>query len=160
MTEQLSFNAQFVFYSSLAGVIGALAMTFILSLFSRVGWTRANLVVALGDLFVRDGKNAVIVGCLVHCLGGVVFAMMYATVFMFLDLHTFVLLLAAGHLLGWGHGIVMSLIFVAGTAIYNPVGDLRKVQFAGGPAYFVAHMVYGTLVGLVIGLSPLLTGGS
>ncbi len=53
----------------------------------------------------------------------------------------------------------MSLIFVVSAVLSNPEGELKKVQFAGGPAYLVAHMIYGILVGVVIALSPLLTGG-
>lgn len=159
MNPEFSFNTQFVLYSALAGVIGALGMTVILSLFGRVGWTRANLVVALGHLFgIRRNRQAILVGGLLHCLAGIVFALFYTTIFLLFGLEAGVAILFAGLGLGWFHGIVVSLIFVVSTVIYNPEGELRKVQFAGGPAYLVAHMVFGFLVGLVIAVSPLLTG--
>lgn len=158
MNAQLSFNALYVLYSSLAGIVGAIGMSLILGLFGRVGWTRANLVVALGHLFVRANRAAIVVGGLIHCLAGIVFALIYVAIFMLFDLTTFTAILFVGLGFGWAHGIVASLIFVVATVISNPEGELRKVQFAGGPAYFIAHMVYGFLVGLVIGLSPLLTG--
>ncbi len=157
MNVELSFNVQFVLYSTLAGVIGALGMVFILSLFGRVGWTRANLVVALGHLFVRSGKNAVLAGTFVHCVAGIVFAMIYTTIFLIFGLSHPAAIIFVGLGLGWFHGIVMSLIFVVTTVLSNPEGDLQKVQFAGGPAYLVAHLVYGLLVGAVIAVSPLLT---
>lgn len=158
MDTELSFNTQFVFYSALAGVIGALGMTLILSLFGRVGWTRVNLVVALGHLFVRPRKQAILVGSLVQCLAGIVFAMLYTMVFLLFDLSSGFAILFVGLGIGWFHGIVISLIFVVAIVIYNPDGELRKVEFAGGPAYLISHMAYGFLVGLVIGISPLLTG--
>lgn len=162
MNVELSFNVQFVLYSALAGVIGALGMTFILSLFGRVGWTRANLVVALGHLFVHHHvhhhRRAIVVGSLVHCIAGVVFAMIYATIFLLFGLSTPAAIIFVGLGIGWWHGVMMSLIFVVATVLSNPEGEMRKVQFSGGPAYLVAHMIYGLLVGIVIAVSPLLTG--
>lgn len=159
MNVEVSFNVQFILYSALAGVIGALGMTLILSLFGRVGWTRANLVVALGHLFVRPQKQAILVGGLVHCIAGIVFAMLYTMIFLMLGLETSAAIIFVGLGIGWAHGIVMSLIFVVSTVLSNPDGEFKKVQFAGGPAYFVAHMIYGFLVGVVIAVSPLLAGG-
>lgn len=160
MNVEMSFNAQFVLYSALAGIVGAIGMSLILGLFGKVGWTRVNLVVAIGHLFVRPTGQAILVGGLVHCVAGIVFAMIYTNIFLLFNLSTFTAIFFVGLGLGWWHGVVASLIFVVSTVLYNPEGELRKVQFAGGPAYFVAHMVYGALVGLVIGLSPLLTGGA
>lgn len=155
MNEELSFNALFVLYSSLAGIVGAVGMILVLGFFGRVGWTRVNLVVALGHLFVRPRGQAILVGGLIHCLAGIVFAMIYNSIFMFFGLESLAAIFFVGVGIGWWHGVVASMIFVVSTVIYNPDGEMRKVQFAGGPAYFVAHIVYGALVGLVIGLSPL-----
>lgn len=155
-----SFNAQFVLYSILAGLVGAGGMTLVLGFFGQVGWTRANLVVALGYLFSRDRKPAIALGATIHGVAGVVFAMIYTTIFLFFDLSTAPAIIFMGLGLGWAHGIVMSLIFVVSAVLGEPEGEMKKVQFAGGPAYMVAHIVYGFLVGVVIGLSPLLSGGS
>lgn len=158
--DGFSFNAQFVLYSVLAGLIGAAGMTLVLGLFGKVGWTRANLVVALGYLFSRNRKPALAIGSAVHAVAGIVFAMLYTTVFMLFNLTSAVSILFLGLGIGWAHGIVMSLIFVVSAVLGEPSGEMKKVEFSGGPAYMVSHMVYGFLVGLVIGLSPLLTGGS
>jgi hypothetical protein len=155
-----SFNAQFVFYSILAGLVGAFGMTLVLGLFGKVGWTRANLVVALGTLFSRNRNSALMIGATVHGIAGIVFAMIYTSIFALFNLSTATAILFVGLGLGWAHGIVASLIFVVSTVLGNPEGELKKVQFSGGPAYMLAHMVYGLLVGLVIGISPLLTGGA
>lgn len=135
-------------------------MTIVLGLFGKVGWTRANLVVALGFLFTRQKQPAIVIGGIIHAIAGILFAMLYTTIFMLLGFETAVSILFMGLGLGWAHGLVMSLIFVVSAVLSNPEGELKKVQFAGGPAYMVSHMVYGFLVGLVVGLSPLLTSST
>jgi hypothetical protein len=155
--DGLTFNAQFVLYSILAGLAGAAAMTLVLGLFGKVGWTRANLVVALGQLFSQNRNTALLIGATIHAVAGAIFAMVYTLIFALFHLQTATAIIFVGLGVGWAHGIVASLIFVVSTVLGNPEGEMKKVQFAGGPAYMVSHMVFGFVVGVVIGISPLLT---
>lgn len=158
MNVEPSFNVQFILYATLAGVIGAIGMTLVLNFFGKAGWTRANLVSLLGRLLTGSGgKQAHAVGILVHCLAGIIFAMIYTTVFVLFGLERPGMIILTGLVGGFIHGVFGSLIFVVFAVLSEPEGDLRKVQFSGGPAYLLSHVVYGILVGIVLALSPLLT---
>src|SRR5690625_7655656 len=77
MNVQLSFNVVFVIYSTLAGIIGALGMIFVINLFSRFAWTRVNIIKALGSLFGRPPKQSLTLGIIFHLIAGIIFAMLY-----------------------------------------------------------------------------------
>lgn len=159
MNVQLSFNIVFVIYSTLAGVIGALGMILILNLFSQFGWTRSNIIKALGSLFGRPPKQALTLGIIFHFIAGIIFAMVYSTILLLTDIHHPAVIIVVATIIGFIHGVIASLIFVAGAVLSNPEKEIKKVQFSGGPVYFFAHLVYGLLVGVVLAISPLLRGG-
>jgi len=159
MNVQLSFNVVFVIYSTLAGIIGALGMIFVINLFSRFAWTRVNIIKALGSLFGRPPKQSLTLGIIFHLIAGMIFAMFYSTILLITDVQHPAITIIVTTILGFLHGIVASLIFVVGAVLSDPEGEIRKVQFSGGPVYFFAHIIYGFLVGVVLAISPLLRGG-
>ncbi len=158
--DGLSFNSQFVLYATLAGLIGAAGMTIVIAIVGKAGWTRANLIMALGYLFSDKRGTAFMMGFVVHLIAGIVFAMIYAALFLLIGLETPVLVIAGGAVLGFLHGVVASLIFVVGAVLGDGGDEIKKVKFSGGPTYLVAHVIYGFLVGVILALSPLFTTGA
>src|SRR5690606_6557999 len=111
----------------------------VLAIVGRAGWTRANLIMALGQLFSRNRSTALFLGLVVHAIAGIVFAMIYCSAILLIGIENRVLVIVAGIILGHLHGVVASLIFVVGAVLGDTEGEIKKVQFSGGPTYFVAH---------------------
>lgn len=156
MESGVAFGFQFVLVAAVAGLIGAAGMAAVLFLFSRKGWTRANLIVALGSVVTRKSQNAFGVGITLHAVAGIVFAMVYTIIFAFFGLDHPLAILFVGLFLGFLHGIVMSLIIVVTLVLSEGDGEFKKVEFSAGPVHLIGHIVYGLLVGAVVGLSGLL----
>lgn len=156
MDGEVVFGMQFVLVSAVAGLIGAAGMAAVLFLFSRKGWTRVNLVVALGSVVTRKSRNALGVGAAIHAVAGVLFAMVYTMIFAFFGLDFPLSILFVGLFLGFLHGVVMSLIIVVTLVLSEGDGEFKKVEFSSGPVHLLGHILYGLLVGAVVGFSGLL----
>lgn len=137
-----------------AGVLGALAMTFMLGAGRVAGLTNLNLELALGSLLTRDlSATSWWLGLAWHCLNGGIFGVIYAAAFR-----------AAGRTgAGIGAGIGLLHWVAAGVAwglllpALHPLvpGQLPApglfaagYGFAGGViALLLAHLLYGGVVG-------------
>lgn len=156
--DGITFDAQFTLISIIAGLVGAVGMMLMLGTVGKAGWTRVNLITALGHLFSKHRRTAITLGTLAHLIVGVIFAILYALVIQVMGFNTPLLILAAATVMGLGHGVVASLIFVVGAEIGNAdgQGEIKKAEFSGGLTYFIVHIVYGFLVGAILAIPALL----
>ena len=150
------------------GLVGTLALTTLLRAASELGLTRMDIPFLLGTAFTSDRVTAKAIGYALHFGFGLVFALVYYAVFLVID--------ASGFLLGALFGLVHALF--AGTALVNillPVVNPRMgtgFTAAGSTplieppgfmllnygrrtplATFVAHIVYGAIVGGFVSLA-------
>jgi len=147
---------QFLLFSAVAGVIGTGGMTFIMYLVNKMGITNARMVIAIGSLLTKTRENAIRVGLIMHFTAGVIFAILYTLFFSLYGISGIIQLVGFGFGFGFIHGFIMSFILVIAVAEHHPLEEFRDAGFPVAIAHVVGHMVYGTLVGLVIGLSGIL----
>jgi hypothetical protein len=146
------------------GFAATVALTAILVAAQLAGRTRMDIPMMLGTIFVEDPDRARIVGSFMHLVNGQFFALFYALGFALLDMATWWL----GALFGLLHGIAaLTLIIPLLPGVHprmasdrqGPDGDveleppgLAGLNYGGATAIvsLVAHVVYGTLLGLLL----------
>lgn len=134
-----------------AGVAGGIAMEVTMWLITRTGWTRGNMIVAVGSLISRSRENAWRVGVIVHIVAAVIFATGYVLVMIAVELTTLPASLAVGLGLGFVHGLLVSLALVWIVSEQHPLPEFRGADFAIGLSHLIGHMAFGLVVGLVVG---------
>ena len=146
----------YLFWSVLAGSLGAVAMVLVLWGFTHSGLAKVRLLLALGSLITRGYDKAILVGGFVHAAAGVFFGLCY----------TF-LLVAVGHpgvganllmgaVIGAMHGLVMALVLVSTVSEVHPLPEFQQRGYIIALSHWVGHVVYGMTVGFVIGMSGLI----
>lgn len=151
---------------ALFGLISTAALTIVMIVAQLTGLTRLDLPLLLGTLLTEDPDRARMVGFVVHLGVGQGFALGYAATFALLDRSAWWL----GALLALLHVSVALTVFVpllagvhpriaspragpATIAVLEPPGLLARNYGLQTPLVaIVAHLAYGTLLGLL--LSP------
>jgi hypothetical protein len=128
------------------------------------GLSRMDLPMMLGTMFVEDPDRARVVGFFVHLMNGQVFALLYAGAFAVIQRATWWL----GALFGAFHGVAALVLLVpllpgihprmaserSGPTLHatlEPPGLLGLNYGRQTPAIaLVAHVVYGTLLGIFL----------
>ena len=152
----VSHVVEFLLFSIMAGVVGTGGMTFVMYLINKMGVTNARMVIAIGSILTKTRENAIRVGLIMHFTAGVIFAILYTIFFSVYGINAIWQFVGVGFGFGFIHGFVMSFILVIAVAEHHPLEEFRQAGFAVAVAHVVGHLVYGTLVGLVIGLSGIL----
>jgi len=61
--------------------------------------------------------------------------------------------IGAGAMIGVFHGVAFGFLLVVTVAEHHPLEQFRSAGFEVAIAHFVGHVIYGLLVGLVVGLT-------
>jgi hypothetical protein len=130
-----------------AGIVGGLAMEWVMWLISRAGLARGDMVLALGSLLTKTRENAYRVGLIVHATAAIGFALGYTHL-------PLSLMLGLG--VGALHGLLVSLMLVWVIADRHPLEEFKEADLLVGLSHFAGHVAYGAVVGVIVGLSPLL----
>lgn len=136
----------------IAGIFGTSAMSIFLYSISKSGYANADMVRALGSLFTKSMDNAFQVGIALHTVSGIFFAFIYTFIAMALGVHGFGASLGCGLIIGFIHGAVVSFLLVAAVAENHPLPQFQTAGFTVAVAHWAAHLVYGAIVGIIIGL--------
>jgi len=139
-----------------AGILGGLAMEWVMWLISRAGLARGDMILALGSLLTKTRANAYRVGLVVHVTAAVGFGLVYALLMVTLGYTHLPLSLMLGLGVGTLHGVLVSLMLVWVVADQHPLEEFKEADLLVGLSHFVGHVAYGAVVGAVVGLSPLL----
>ncbi|HVO73245.1 MAG TPA: hypothetical protein VMT35_04425, partial [Ignavibacteriaceae bacterium] len=86
---------------------------------------------------------------------GIFFAFLYSLAITAFNVHNVPLTAASGVLIGFIHGGVVGFMLVTAVAEHHPLPQFQKAGFSVGVAHWIAHVVYGFLVGLIFGLMGL-----
>jgi len=146
---------EFLVWSVIAGGLGVAAMTTVLWAITRSGLSNARMVVAVGSLLTRGYEKATLVGGFIHVTAGLFFGLVYTLILVAIGHGGVVPNLMFGALIGVVHGLIMALVLVAAVAEVHPLEEFQKGGFDIAVSHAAAHIVYGAVVGLVIGLSGL-----
>jgi hypothetical protein len=138
-----------------AGVLGGLAMEGVLWLLGAAGWAKADMIVALGSMVTKTRENAWRVGAIIHAISAIGFAVVYTMLMFTLGYTAMPISMMLGFGVGVLHGIVVSLGLVWVVAERHPLEEFNDATFAIGLGHVLAHVAFGGVVGLVVGISPL-----
>lgn len=147
---------EFLLVSICAGLLGTAAMASVMHMITRSGATNADMIGAIGSKFTGSTENAFLVGAILHFLSGVCFAMLYAIAFGIFGLEGRWPLLGTGLGLGFLHGFVLSFMLVTTVAEHHPMPEYREAGIGVAVAHLLGHIVYGGVVGLVVGWSGMI----
>ncbi|HEX2854083.1 MAG TPA: hypothetical protein VHO24_12665 [Opitutaceae bacterium] len=145
----------FLLTTLLAGVLAGAAMEGVLWLVGTAGWAKADMIVALGSLFTKSRETAWRVGAIMHVAAAIGFAMLYAMAMLALGYTHLPAAMLVGAGIGFGHGLVVSLGLVWIVAEQHPLEEFNDAGLAIGLSHLLGHVVYGAVVGLVIGIAPM-----
>jgi hypothetical protein len=139
-----------------AGIIGGLAMEATMWLISRAGLAKGDMVLALGSLLTKTRENAYRVGLIIHATAAIGFALVYTLLMVTLGYTQMPMSLMLGLGVGTLHGIIVSLMLVWVVSDQHPLEEFKEADLLVGLSHFAGHVAYGGVVGLIVGLSPLL----
>lgn len=143
---------RFVIVAAMAGVIATAGMTTVLWLITRSGRTNADMVRALGSFITRSYHNSLLVGTAIHFGAGIPIAMLYIVAFQVIRVESIASMMLAGAAFGFFHGFAFSFVMLT-ISEYHPVDKFHKADFQVAFAHLLGHVVFGILVGLMVGIS-------
>jgi hypothetical protein len=135
-----------------AGIIGTIGMTAFLSIVTKTDVVHADMVRAIGSLLTKSLDNALRVGLIIHITWGIIFGILYTVIISYFDVQNFLLTVSIGMVIGFIHGFAVSLLLVVAVAEHHPIEQFKNPGFGVAAAHFIAHLIYGTLVGFVAAL--------
>ncbi len=92
-----------------AGFIATIGITSVLWAIDKSGWTKADMVRAIGSFFTKSLDNALRIGLLIHFVGGIVFAAVYLHILSILGPQDMVSEILMGGVLGLGQGLLSAM---------------------------------------------------
>ena len=145
----------FLLTALVAGVLGGLAMEGVLWLLGAAGWAKADMIVALGSLLTKSRDNAWRVGAVLHFISAIGFAVVYTMLMVTLGYTGMPAAMMLGAGVGFGHGLLVSLALVWIVAEQHPLEEFNEAGLAIGLSHILGHVVFGGVVGFIVGVSPL-----
>lgn len=136
----------------IAGVAGAAAMSLLMTVIHRSQWANADMIRALGGFVTRRTESAVPWGLAIHLASGIIFAFVYAVAMSLIEVRSVAGFTGVGALIGLVHGFAMSFILIAVVSEAHPLPEFREAGFDVGIAHIAGHIVYGAVVGLLVGV--------
>ena len=140
-----------VFTQILAGIIATAGMTVFLWVMDKTGKINANMVRALGSAVTRSIETSLLPGIIIQFVSGIFFAFIYIYALGLLQLSNPFSYVLAGGIIGFAHGFAFSFIMVI-LAEHHPVEKFQNAGFQVAIAHFIAHVIYGCLIGLIVGV--------
>lgn len=150
------FIIKYLFASLVAGVLGGLTMELAMWLISRAGLAKGDMILALGSLLTKSRDNAYRVGLYIHVTAAMGFALVYTLLMVTLGYTHLPLSLMLGLGVGALHGLIVSLMLVWVVADRHPLEEFKEADLLVGLSHFAGHVAYGGMVGLIVGLMPLI----
>jgi uncharacterized membrane protein YagU involved in acid resistance len=150
------FLVKYLSTSLIAGVLGGLAMQVAMWLIARAGLAKGDMILALGSLITKSRDTAYRVGFIVHATAAIGFGLVYTLLMVTLGYTHLPQSLMLGIGVGVGHGLLVSLMLVWVVCDQHPLAEFKEADLLVGLSHFAGHVVYGAVVGFVVGLLPLM----
>ena len=128
------------------GFIATIGITLVLWLIDKSGWTKADMVRAIGSLFTRSYENSLRVGLVIHFAAGIVISAIYLHILSLLNLSGSITVVVIGGIIGFIHGFVVSFGIVIFSE-HHPVEHFQEADFQVAVAHVLGHIVYGLIIG-------------
>ena len=141
-----------IWLATWAGIIGTAGMEIFLQKITRSGLANADMSRAIGSIFTKSIKSSYGIGIIIQIFSGITFAFFYTLVIVYFNIHGYLGNALAGLLIGFIHGAVVGFVLVSAVAEHHPLPEFREAGFNVAVAHWAGHLVYGFIVGSVIGL--------
>ncbi len=135
----------------LSGILGTSGMSLVMWLITRSGLTNADMIRAVGSIYTRSYKNALLPGIIMHFTAGIIFAFLYVVFLSLFSLGSVGAYIGMGAMTGVFHGLVVSYLLVVSVAEHHPLEQFQKAGSEVAAAHLFGHIIYGLIVGAVIG---------
>ena len=142
-----------IIFTALAGVIGTAGMSIALWGISHTGIANASMIRAIGSLFTRSYEDSFGLGLTVHFIVGIIIAFVYIALISLFEPESLAGAIAYGGMIGLAHGVAFGFLLVVAVAEHHPLEQFRKAGLEVAIAHLIGHVVYGVLVGAVVGLT-------
>jgi uncharacterized membrane protein YagU involved in acid resistance len=142
-----------IIFTALAGVIGTAGMSIALWGISHTGIANASMIRAIGSLFTRSYEDSFGLGLTVHFIVGIIIAFVYIALISLLAPVSLAGTIAYGGMIGLAHGVAFGFLLVVAVAEHHPLEQFRKAGLEVAIAHLTGHVIYGVLVGTVVGLT-------
>ncbi len=142
-----------IIFTALAGVIGTAGMSIALWGISHTGIANAAMIRAIGSLFTRSYEDSFGLGLTVHFIVGIILAFIYIALISLFEPESLAGAIAYGGMIGLAHGVAFGFLLVVAVAEHHPLEQFRKAGLEVAIAHLIGHVVYGVLVGAVVGLT-------
>jgi len=143
----------------IAGFCGVLVMTLLMRRARFIRLPETQMIRAIGAMITKDEDRALWPGFFCHLIAGIVFAYIYALLLTTAPKQAdtgmgLFLYIVVCTLMGLVHGLVVTLFLVISVAQYHPVERFRRLEPGDMAAHVIGHVVYGAMVGFVLGWLP------
>lgn len=136
-----------------AGLVGTAGMSLAMWIITISGIANAAMIRAIGSLFTKSYDNSFGPGLVVHFISGILFAFLYVILITIFAPTSLAAAIGTGAMIGVFHGVAFAFLLVITVAEHHPLEQFRNAGFEVAIAHFVGHVIYGLLVGLVVGLT-------
>ncbi|MGH7885815.1 MAG: hypothetical protein ACRENO_08990 [Thermodesulfobacteriota bacterium] len=136
----------------ISGVAATSAMALFMDQLSKKNIANANMVKALGTIFTKNQSEGYSLGLKLHYIAGVIIAFVYAALISLFTPSLYAGYVGLGAMVGLFHGFAFSFLLVIAVAEHHPIEEFRTAGFGVALAHLAGHIVYGLVLGAVIGL--------
>lgn len=148
------------FITILAGIVATAGMSIMLWLISHTGFANAKMIRAIGSMITGSYENSFTPGLVVHFIVGIVIAFAYVAIISVLAPTSLAGTIATGAMIGVAHGVAFGFLLVVTVAEHHPLEQFRKAGMEVAVVHFAGHVLYGILIGTVVGLTGIRFFGS
>ena len=142
-----------IILTALAGVIGTVGMSLALWGITQTGIANAAMIRAIGSMFTHSYEDSFSPGLIIHFIAGVIIAFIYVALISLLSPQSLAGTIAYGVMIGLAHGVAFGFLLVVSVAEHHPLEQFRSAGLEVAIAHLVGHVIYGVLVGAIVGLT-------
>lgn len=140
-------------FTIVAGIVGTVGMSLAMWAITKSGVANAGMIRAIGSMFTKSYEGSFIPGLIVHLISGILFGFLYVILISIFAPTSLAAAIGTGAMIGVFHGVAFGFLLVVTVAEHHPLEEFRNAGFEVAIAHFVGHVIYGILVGLVVGLT-------
>ena len=141
---------------AISGFAGVVIMTIFLRRARYLHLPETQMIRAVGSFFTKNYDTALLPGTVLHFVAGIAFAYFYA---LFLTTAPDTggnpaVPIVVCTLIGFVHGLIVTLFLVITVAQYHPLDQFRKLDPGDMGSHVIAHVAYGATVGFGLAYLP------
>jgi hypothetical protein len=136
---------------TIIGIVATASMSCFLWLISGLTNTHCDMVRAVGSIYTHDEKNSLVPGLIMQFTAGLLMTYIYGIFLEHLDLKASYEYAILGMLMGFIHGLIVSLVLAKLLGEHHPVEVYQTVTKRTVYAHLFAHIVFGLVIGTMYG---------